>query len=138
MRIVMMESCHVPQVAALEKLCFSDPWSENSVASELSNELSCWLVALDEDTVAGYVGSQTVLGETPEYRRKGIAKALVSALVEQLKQRESHCLTLEVRLSNEPARALYASLGFVQIGRRPGYYHNPKEDGLILRKEWEI
>ena len=146
MRIVMMESCHVPQVAALEKLCFSDPWSENSVASELSNELSCWLVALDEDTVAGYVGSQTVLGETdmmnlaisPEYRRKGIAKALVSALVEQLKQRESHCLTLEVRLSNEPARALYASLGFVQIGRRPGYYHNPKADGLILRKEWEI
>ena len=78
------------------------------------------------------------LAISPEYRRKGIAKALVSALVEQLKQRESHCLTLEVRLSNEPARALYASLGFVQIGRRPGYYHNPKEDGLILRKEWEI
>ena len=95
MRIVMMESCHVPQVAALEKLCFSDPWSENSVASELSNDLSCWLVALDGDTVAGYVGSQTVLGETdmmnlavsPEYRRKGIAKALVNALVERLKQR---------------------------------------------------
>lgn len=146
MRIVMMESCHVPQVAALEKLCFSDPWSENSVASELSNELSCWLVALDGDTVAGYVGSQTVLGETdmmnlaisPEYRRQGIAKMLVNALVEQLKQRESHCLTLEVRVSNEPARNLYESLGFVQIGRRPGYYHNPKEDGLILRKEWEI
>lgn len=146
MRIDMMESCHVPQVAALEKTCFSDPWSEKSVASELENSLSCWLVALDGNAVAGYVGSQTVLGETdmmnlavsPEYRRQGIAKMLVNALVEQLKQRGSRCLTLEVRVSNEPARNLYESLGFVQIGRRPGYYHNPKEDGLILRKEWKI
>ena len=92
------------------------------------------------------MGSQTVLGETdmmnvavsPEFRRKGIAEALVNALVEALKEQGSHCLTLEVRASNHPARALYEKLGFSHIGTRKNYYRNPKEDGLILRKEWEI
>ena len=146
MRIEPMTAAHVSQVAALEKICFSDPWSEKSVASELQNDLSLWLVALDGDTVAGYVGSQTVLGETdmmnvavhPDYRRRGIAEALVTALVVELKNRGSHCLTLEVRSSNAPARALYEKLGFAHIGTRKNYYRNPKEDALILRKEWEI
>ena len=146
MRIEPMTAAHVSQVAALEKICFSDPWSEKSVASELQNDLSLWLVALDGDTVAGYVGSQTVLGETdmmnvavhPDYRRRGIAEALVTALVVELKNRGSHCLTLEVRSSNAPARALYEKLGFAHIGTRKNYYRNPKEDALILRKEWDI
>ena len=59
-------------------------------------------------------------------------------LTEELKKRGSRCLTLEVRASNTPARALYESLGFVLVGTRRNYYHNPKEDALILRKEWEI
>ncbi len=146
MRIAHMTAEYVPQVAALEKICFSDPWSENSVASELENPLSCWLVALDGETVAGYVGSQTVLDETdmmnvavhPDFRRQGVAQALILALTEELKKRGSHCLTLEVRASNDPARALYESLGFALAGTRRNYYHNPKEDALILRKEWEI
>ncbi len=146
MRITEMTSAHVAQVAALEKTCFSDPWNEAAVASELSNELSFWLVALEGDTVAGYVGSQTVLGETdmmniavhPDFRRQGIAQALVFALVEELRKRESHCLTLEVRESNLPARELYGKLGFSQVGLRKNYYHNPRENALILRKEWEI
>ena len=62
MKIVKMDACHVSQVAALEALCFSDPWSENSVASELKNPLALWLVAVEEDRLAGYIGSQTVLG----------------------------------------------------------------------------
>lgn len=145
-KIVNMEGVHVPQVAALEKLCFSDPWSENSVASELKNPLSLWLVALDGDAVAGYVGSQSVMGESdmmniavdPNYRRQGVAAALIEELVLQLKQNDNHCLTLEVRASNEPAVKLYEKLGFDQIGRRPNYYRNPKEDALILRKEWQL
>jgi len=62
MIISLMNETHVTQIADLEKLCFSDPWSENSIASELGNKLSLWLVALEGDTVIGYVGSQTVLG----------------------------------------------------------------------------
>ena len=146
MRIAHMTAENVPQVAALEKVCFSDPWSEKSVASELENPLSRWLVALDGEMVAGYVGSQTVLDETdmmnvavhPDFRRQGVARALILALTEELKNRGSRCLTLEVRASNDPARALYESLGFVLVGIRRNYYHNPKEDALILRKEWEI
>ena len=144
--IVPMEHHHVMQVAALEKQCFSDPWSENSVASELNNPLSLWLVAVDDENLAGYVGSQTVMNETDmmniavdqRYRRQGIARLLVEALVEQLKKAESRCLTLEVRISNAPAIALYEKLGFEQVGKRPNYYRNPKEDALILRKEWQV
>ena len=146
MMIVPMNESHVAQVAELEKICFSDPWSEKSVASELSNPLSCWLVAEEDGLVAGYVGSQTVIDESdmmnvavhPDHRRKGIAEKLVVELVEALKKRGSHCLTLEVRASNEPAKALYEKLGFIQVGLRKNYYRNPKEDALILRKEWEL
>ena len=141
-----MNPAHVAQIAQLEKICFSDPWSEKSVASELDNKLAFWLVAAEGDTVAGYIGSQTVIDETdmmnvavhPDFRRKGIAEALVSALVEHLKTMGSRCLTLEVRASNAPAIALYEKLGFAEIGRRKNYYRNPREDALILRKEWEI
>lgn len=147
MEIVKMKDAHVAQVAAIEKECFGrEAWSERSVAGELENELALWLVALDGGTVAGYVGSQTVMGETDmmnvavtaAYRRQGIAERLVLALVDALKGTGSHCLTLEVRASNEPAQALYQKLGFQQVGRRPKYYQNPREDALILRKEWQI
>jgi len=144
MTILKMNESHVGQVAELEKICFSDPWSENSVASELNNKLALWLVAVEGERVAGYIGSQTVLGETdmmnvavhPDFRRKGIAEAIILELIQQLKAMESHCLTLEVRASNVPAIALYEKLGFSQIGRRKNYYRNPREDALILRKEW--
>jgi ribosomal-protein-alanine N-acetyltransferase len=146
MKIIPMTDAHVNAVAALEAICFADPWSANSVASELTNPLSCWLVALEADTVVGYIGSQTVMGETdmmnvavhPDHRRKGVAVSLIHALVQKLKECESHCLTLEVRASNAPAIALYEKLGFTEAGRRRNYYRNPKEDALILRKEWEL
>jgi ribosomal-protein-alanine N-acetyltransferase len=146
MKIIPMTGAHVDAVADLEAICFADPWSANSVASELTNPLSCWLVALEADTVVGYIGSQTVMGETdmmnvavhPDHRRKGIAVSLIHALVQKLKECESHCLTLEVRASNAPAIALYEKLGFTEAGRRRNYYRNPKEDALILRKEWEL
>lgn len=141
-----MNETHVSGIAQLEKLCFSDPWSEKSIASELSNPLSKWLVAMDGESLCGYVGSQTVMGETdmmniavhPDYRRRGIAESLVQGLVILLKENGSHCLSLEVRASNEAAIALYHKQGFVQVGLRPNYYRNPKEDAFILRKEWTI
>lgn len=145
MEIIPMTRQHVTQVAALEKLCFSAPWSEDSVAGELDNPLSVWLVCEDQGRVLGYVGSQTVLDETdmmniavlPEARRAGIGERLILSLIELLKDRGSRSLALEVRASNTPAISLYKKLGFLQVGRRPNYYRGPREDALILRKEWQ-
>ncbi len=143
MEIRKMTAADVPAIAALEITCFHDPWSESSIASELDNRLSYWLVAEIDGTVAGYVGSQTVLdmadmmniAVSPNCRRRGIAEALIKELCVYLASRGVIGLMLEVRASNAPAIALYTKLGFTQAGRRPNYYHNPKEDALILRKE---
>lgn len=143
-KIVSMDCSHVAAVAALEKTCFSDPWSENSIASELKNPLSLWLVALADSKVVGYVGSQSVIGESdmmnvavdPNYRRMGIAYRLIEALIAALAEKDNHSLALEVRASNTPAIALYGKMGFTEVGRRRNYYRNPREDALILRKEW--
>ena len=143
MTIERMNESHVTAVAALETLCFADPWSVNSIASEVKNPLALWLVALEGEQLCGYIGSQSVMGESdmmnvavnPEFRRKGIGEALVNALSEELKAVGNTCLTLEVRISNAPAIALYEKLDFAQVGLRKNYYRNPKEDALILRKE---
>ena len=144
--IIPMNSTHTASIAEIEKLCFSDPWSENSIASELGNRLSLWLVALDGDTVAGYIGSQSVLDEAdmmnvavhPDYRRQGIGQKLVLALSDALRENNIRGLMLEVRESNTPAIALYEKLGFVPVGLRKNYYRNPKENALIMRKELSI
>ena len=141
--IVKMNESHVSAVAELEKQNFSEPWPEIAVRGELTNKLALWLVALDGETVVGYVGSQTVLQEADmmniavahSHRRQGIARMLVEELIRQL---DAYQLTLEVRASNAPAIALYEKLGFTQVGLRKNYYHKPKEDALILRKEWKI
>ena len=73
-----------------------------------------------------------------DYRRRGIAEQLVHTLIDNLKSQDVTCLTLEVRASNQPAIKLYEKIGFSQVGRRPNYYHNPKEDALIMRKEWDV
>ena len=144
MKYVLMHEAHAQAVAELEKVCFNDPWSVNSILSEVHNPLSCWYVAMDEDRLVGYIGSQSVLGWAdmmnlavhPDYRGKGIGEQLVNMLIDYLMNHGVSCLTLEVRVSNTPARGLYEKLGFVEVGRRPNYYRNPKEDALILRKEW--
>ena len=134
------------QIAALESMCFSAPWSENAVVSELTNPLSLWVVAKKDDIVVGYVGSQSVLGEAdmmnlavhPDYRREGVGRSLVDHLIAFLKEKDVRSLTLEVRESNEAAKNLYFNMGFEQVGKRPNYYRDPREAALILRKEWEL
>ncbi len=145
MEIRRMQIGDVPAIANLEAVCFCDPWSERSIASELENPLSCWLVAVEGNVLAGYVGSQTVLdgadmmnlAVAPEFRRNGIGEKLICELIGCLKQKGAYSLALEVRASNAPAIGLYEKLGFVPVGRRPNYYRNPKEDAFIMRKEWE-
>lgn len=144
--ISRMTAADVADVAALEALCFSDPWSEASVASELENPLSLWLVARNAAGLLGYVGSQSVPDEAdmmnlavrPDARRHGAAQALLQALEAALRQNGIRSLTLEVRAGNEPAIRLYTQAGFWQVGLRKNYYFHPKEDALILKKEWEL
>ena len=141
--IVRMNESHVSAVAELERQNFSEPWPDIAVRGELTNKHALWLVALEDGEVVGYVGSQTVLQEADmmniavadTHRRRGIAKMLVEELIRQL---DAYQLTLEVRASNAPAISLYEALGFQQVGLRKNYYRKPKEDALILRKEWKI
>ncbi len=141
--IVPMNESHVAQIAALERKCFSDPWSEKSISSELANAYSLWLVEEQDGKVAGYVGSQSVppeadvmnLAVAPDCRKQGLGKALMQELMRRLRENGMESLSLEVRESNSSALALYTKLGFRQVGKRPRYYVNPTEDALILRKE---
>ena len=144
--ILPMQARHVPQIAALERLCFSDPWNEAAVGGELENPLSLWLVAEQNGAVLGYVGSQMVPPEAdmmniavaPEARRQGIAEAMIGELIRRLSASGVTSLSLEVRASNAAARSLYEKLGFRQVGLRPNYYFHPKEDACILRKDWTL
>ena len=141
--ILPMNETHVSAVAELEKLCFSAPWSERSIASELTNEYSLWLVEERDGVAVAYVGSQSCPPEAdvmnvavaPAFRRQGIGEGLMVALMDALRDKGMESLTLEVRASNSPAIALYDRLGFTEVGRRPNYYTDPGEDALIMRKE---
>ncbi len=138
-----MTAAHTAAVAALERLCCPDPWSETLIAGELDNPLSLWYVALCAGDVAGYAGAQAVgpqadlmnLAVDPARRRGGIAAALLRALEARLSGDGVRELFLEVRPSNAAALALYRRAGFLEAGRRKNYYLKPKEDALILRKE---
>lgn len=144
--IEKMNNTHIASVAQLERENFSMPWSENVLTAELRNPLALWLVAVLDDEVVGYVGAQIVPDEadmmniavSSTHRRKGVARGLILELLDQLKEQGVRSLSLEVRASNSVAITLYDGLGFHQVGRRPGYYKMPKEDALILRKEWQL
>ena len=145
-RIVPMTADHLDEVAELERICFSTPWSRNMLAEELDNALSAFLVALDDaGRVAGYAGLQVVLDEgyitnvavRPECRRKGIAGKLLQVFLDFAQGNQLAFLTLEVRASNYDAIALYGSRGFRSVGRRKKYYEHPKEDAIIMTKEFE-
>ena len=144
-RIVPMTADHLDEVAELERICFSTPWSRNMLAEELDNALSAFLVALDESgKVVGYAGLQVVLDEgyitnvavCPECRRQGIAGKLLQVFLDFAQGNHLAFLTLEVRASNYDAIALYGSRGFRSVGRRKNYYEHPKEDAIIMTKEF--
>ena len=145
-RIVPMTADHLDEVAELERICFTTPWSRNMLAEELDNYLSAFLVALDDnDKVAGYAGLQAVLDEgyitnvavRPDCRRQGIAGKLLQVFLDFSKGNHLAFLSLEVRASNYDAIALYGSRGFRSVGRRKNYYEHPREDAIIMTKEFE-
>lgn len=130
----------IPQMAALEALCFSLPWTEEMIANELKKTNCIYLAALDNDKLIGYIGMQSVLDEGyinnvavhPDYRRQGVASALLSNLIELARQSQLAFLTLEVRKSNSSAIALYTGFGFTPVGIRKNYYVKPREDAILM------
>ena len=141
LRIVPMTARHLPAVAELERVCFpADPWSEALYQAALDNPAVAILLALGEDgALLGYAVLSTVLDEgnldniavAPEYRRRGVADALLGALTGFGRECLA-LLTLEVRASNAPAIALYEKHGFRPVGRRRNYYSDPREDAVLM------
>jgi [ribosomal protein S18]-alanine N-acetyltransferase len=142
----------LPALVAIERASFSDPWSVESFASALTMDRMRVLVA--EQTTNGVGGAERilvgyvlalVLGQdaeiadlavAPSARRRGIGRRLLERILEDVETRGVDSVFLEVRESNVAARALYAAQGFAAVGRRPGYYRQPSEDALLLKREF--
>ena len=128
-------------LAEIERVCFSEPWSENALAGTLGNPLARLFCAAEEDgTLSGYAGVY-LLGEDaditnvavlPAFRRRGIADAVLASLEDFCREHGALFLHLEVRASNAPALALYGKHGFSADGVRRGYYRDPREDAVLM------
>ena len=141
-RIRPMSEKTVDAVAALEKECFSVPWSRKSIEEELTNDTAHFFVAERFGSVIGYIGTNIVADEcyitnvavTQKERRQGVAQALLEKAEETAKEHNCRFITLEVRPSNEAAILLYTKQGYQKCGLRKNYYTAPDEDGLIMTK----
>lgn len=136
----------IADLLKLEQECFSVPWSEESFLYGLADDSALFLVAKMGDEVAGYIGSQNIVGEvyidnictTPKYRKQGIATALLDEVISYSKKCEAEFITLEVRESNTPAISLYEKFGFDKVGLRKNYYTKPTENALIMTLYFKI
>jgi ribosomal-protein-alanine N-acetyltransferase len=139
-QIVRMAAEHMPGVMAIENLGNSAPWSENSMRSELTNPQAHYFVALEGKEVVGFAGYWAIVDEAhvtnisvhPHRRRKGTGKQLMLALLKSAKDLGLTCSTLDVRVGNLGAIALYKKLGYVECAIRKGYYPNDREDASVM------
>ena len=135
----------IPAVLEIEQAAFGDPWSRSAFIDLLDDPRVAFLVADAGGAVQGYVVAWFVLDEgeignlavSAEARRGGIGARLLDGAIGAVRKARVDSLYLEVRDSNAAARALYASRGFVEVGRRRDYYRRPKEDALVLRLSLE-
>jgi [ribosomal protein S18]-alanine N-acetyltransferase len=142
------ETGDIGAVAAIERACFADPWSEESFRRLLGITPAIFLVALfpPDQAIAGYIIAFAVdedaevlnVAVHPRFRGHGLARQMLDAVLIELGRRGVRAAFLEVRESNEPARSLYKSRGFSEIGRRKNYYRRPVEDALVLRRFIEV
>jgi ribosomal-protein-alanine N-acetyltransferase len=136
------------RVAEIEKSCFADPWTKGAFRSLLTGLPAIFQVAVfpPDDVIRGYAIAFSVgedaeilnLAVDPAFRGQGLAGKMLDAVLIELAARGARTAFLEVRESNEAARALYRSRGFVEIGNRKRYYRRPVEDALVLRKMLEV
>ena len=142
LEIVKMNDGHIKEIAELEKACFSDPWSENMLRSELNSDIAHYFVAENDGRVVGYIGMYitvdtaniTNVAVKEEYRRQKVAQKLINCLIEKSNEEKLDFITLEVRKSNNPAISLYQKFGFTIVGTRKAYYSDNNEDAYIMTK----
>ena len=140
MEIARMEAGQVPAVAALERQCFSEPWSERTLAQELENPRAAFWAASEGGRLAGYAGMHRVLDDgyiatvavDAAFRRQGVATALLRTLLEDAQIHRLSFVTLEVREGNLAAISFYRKLVFQEVGRRKGFYTAPQEDAVMM------
>lgn len=145
-KLVPMTRALVPQIAAIERACFSLPWTEEMLLEELESlNTSCIVAVTEQEEVLGYASLTVVLDEgyinnvavRREYRRRGVASELLRVFFRFAEANRLAFLTLEVRESNLAARGLYQKYGFQEVGRRRNYYDKPREDALLMTKFYE-
>ncbi len=144
LRIESMTFDDLPAVHAIEKASFAVPWPNDAYRSELTtNRLASYIVARADDDIVGFAGLWVMVDEAhvttfavdPRWRRRGVGERLLLGLIDIAVARRAREATLEVRLSNMPARRLYEKYGFRPVGIRPRYYSDNGEDALIMTTE---
>ncbi len=129
-------------ILRIERLVFSDPWSPESFAPEFDDPYTWFRVIEMDGRIAGYVTARIVarqgeianIAVDPAHQGTGLGGRLLDAAIDAALAEGCEAVWLEVRVSNAPARGLYASRGFEPIGRRRAYYRAPVEDALVLRR----
>lgn len=135
----------LPQVMEIENASYTAPWPEASFRGLLRRPDAAIFVAENEGEIVGYAASWAVLDQgelgniavAPGHRGQGVAKRLMDAVIEEMRERGVHELYLEVRVTNTVAQHLYEQYGFVEIGCRPNYYTSPIEDAIVMRRRIE-
>ena len=127
------------EIAAVEKECFSAPWTESQIIDEINKNNALFLVARCNEHFCGYISGQLILDEfyinnvavTEGFRRKGAASKLIEFMLNELQNRDCSLVTLEVRESNFSARSVYEKFGFINLGIRKNFYSHPTENACI-------
>ncbi len=140
MKIRRMTTLDCKAAAELEKIIFSQPWSEQGFLDAISMEQNIFLIAEETGELCGYIGMYQALDEgeitnvavKSEKRNAGIGKILIQEAIKQAKEQQIKQIVLEVRISNTPAIHLYEKCGFINCGIRKGFYDFPKEDAYIM------
>jgi ribosomal-protein-alanine N-acetyltransferase len=140
--IQKMSQEDVEEVAGLEKICFSDPWSKEAFIEELGQKLAIPLVVKVDKKIVGYTNLWHLddqleianIAVSPEHRKEGIGERLMRRILQEAKDRNCKNIILTVRESNIAAINLYIKFGFLEIGRRKRYYRLPTEDALTMVK----
>lgn len=141
--VIPIEQRHIKEIARLEEICFSEPWSEEGILEAYRLGTKFFAAEADKKLI-GYIGIKAVIDEGyitniavfPEFRRRGVAKALLNKVFEFAKEKGLSFVSLEVRPSNTEAVSLYEKTGFKEEGRRKNFYRLPLEDALIMTKRF--